>query len=85
MIYFASYDLKLYNRYRDRIRTIILCVEGYPASNAGFDGCSLGYNTTVVNMSDKDEYDKLQNRLGQKFQLVLFSRYKIFVKKINAE
>jgi hypothetical protein len=72
MIYFASYDLKLYNRYRDRIRTIILCIEGYPASNAGFDGGSLGYNTTVVNMSDKDEYDKLQNRLGQKFQLVLF-------------
>ena len=36
LIRFASYDLKLYNRYRDRIRTIILCIKGYPASKAGF-------------------------------------------------
>jgi len=47
-------DLKLYNRYRDRIRTIILCIKGYPAAEAGFNCGSLGYNTTVVNISDKD-------------------------------
>ena len=29
LIRFASYDLKLYNRYRDRVRTIILCIKGY--------------------------------------------------------
>ena len=54
LIRFASYDLKLYNRYRDRIRTIILCIKGYPAAEAGFNCGSLGYNTTVVNISDKD-------------------------------
>jgi len=59
LIRFASYDLKLYNRYRDRIRTIILCIKGYPASEAGFNGGSLEYNTTVINMSDKDGKAKL--------------------------
>ena len=60
LIRFASYDLKLYNRYRDRIRTIILCIKGYPASKAGFNCGSLGYNTTVVNMSDKDGKEKMR-------------------------
>ena len=55
----VSYDLKLYNRYRDRIRTIILCIKGYPASEAAFNAGSLGYNTTVVNMSDKDGKEKM--------------------------
>jgi hypothetical protein len=50
----------LYNRYRDRIRTIILCIKGYPASKAGFNCGSLGYNTTVVNMSDKDGKEKMR-------------------------
>jgi len=57
MIRFASYDLKLYNRYRDRIRTIILCIKGYPAAEAAFNA---GYNTTVVNMSDKDGKEKMK-------------------------
>jgi hypothetical protein len=60
LIRFASYDLKLYNRYRDRIRTIILCIKGYPAAEAGFNCGSLGYNTTVVNMSDKDGKEKMK-------------------------
>jgi hypothetical protein len=60
LIRFASYDLKLYNRYRDRIRTIILCIKGYPAAEAAFNAGSLGYNTTVVNMSDKDGKEKLK-------------------------
>ncbi|MEC9490817.1 MAG: hypothetical protein UMU04_07685 [Halanaerobiales bacterium] len=60
LIRFASYDLKLYNRYRDRIRTIILCIKGYPASEAAFDAGSLGYNTIVVNMSDKNGKEKLK-------------------------
>jgi hypothetical protein len=60
LIRFASYDLKLYNRYRDRIRTIILCIKGYPAAEVAFNAGSLGYNTTVVNMSDKDGKEKLK-------------------------
>jgi hypothetical protein len=60
LIRFASYDLKLYNRYRDRIRTIILCIKGYPAAEAAFNAGSLGYNTTVVNMSDKDGKEKMK-------------------------
>ena len=60
LIRFASYDLKLYNRYRDRIRTIILCIKGYPAAEAVFNAGSLGYNTTVVNMSDKDDKEKMK-------------------------
>ncbi|MGP3779191.1 hypothetical protein ACTWKD_10175 [Halanaerobium saccharolyticum] len=60
LIRFASYDLKLYNRYRDRIRTIILCIKGYPAAEAVFNAGSLGYNTTVVNMSDKDGKEKMK-------------------------
>ena len=60
LIRFASYDLKLYNRYRDRIRTIILCIKVYPASEAAFNAGSLGYNTTVVNMSDKDGKAKMK-------------------------
>ncbi|MGP3777999.1 DUF4351 domain-containing protein [Halanaerobium saccharolyticum] len=60
LIRFASYDLKLYNRYRDRIQTIILCIKGYPAAEAAFNAGSLGYNTTVVNMSDKDGKEKMK-------------------------
>ncbi|MGM0604011.1 MAG: DUF4351 domain-containing protein [Bacillota bacterium] len=60
LIRFASYDLKLYNRYRDRIRTIILCIKGYPDSEADFNAGSLGYKTTVVNMSDKDGKAKMK-------------------------
>jgi len=59
LIRFASYDLKLYNRYRDRIRTIILCIKGYTDSTAGFNCGSLGYNSTVVDMSKKDGKKKL--------------------------
>ena len=60
LIRFASYDLKLYNRYRDNIRTIILCIKGYPSSKAGFNCSSLSYNTTVVNMSDKNGKEKMK-------------------------
>ena len=61
LIRFASYDLKLYNRYRDnRIRTIILCIKGYTDSTAVFNCGSLGYNTTVVDMSKKDGKKKLE-------------------------
>ena len=67
LIRFASYDLKLYNRYRDRIRTIILCIKGYPAAEAAFNAGSLGYNTTVVNMSDKDGKEKM-NELREKIE-----------------
>jgi hypothetical protein len=67
LIRFASYDLKLYNRYRDMIRTIILCIKGYPAAEAAFNAGSLGYNTTVVNMSDKDGKAKM-NELREKIE-----------------
>ena len=60
LIRFASYDLKLYNRYRDRVRTIILCIKGYTDSTAGFNCGSLGYNSTVVDMSKKDGKKKLK-------------------------
>ena len=60
LLRFASYDLKLYNRYRDRIRTIILCIKGYTDSTAGFNCGSLGYNSTVVDMSKKDGKKKLE-------------------------
>ena len=59
LIRFASYDLKLYNRYRDRVRTIILCIKGYTDSTAGFNCGSLGYNSTVVDMFKKDGKKKL--------------------------
>ena len=49
-----------YNRYRDKIRTIILCIKGYPAAEATFNAGSLGYNTIVVNMSDKDGKEKMK-------------------------
>ena len=60
LIRFASYDLKLYNRYRDRVRTIVLCIKGYTDSTAGFNSGSLGYNSTVVDMSKKDGKKKLE-------------------------
>jgi hypothetical protein len=60
LIRFASYDLKLYNRYRDRIRTIILCIKGYPDSEAEFNCGSLGYNSTVIDMSKKDGKKKMK-------------------------
>jgi uncharacterized ferredoxin-like protein len=60
LIRFARYDLKLYNRYRDRVRTIILCIKGYTDSTAGFNCGSLGYNSTVVDMSKKDGKKKLE-------------------------
>ena len=60
LIRFASYDLKLYNRYRDRVRTIVLCIKGYTDSTAGFNCGSLGYNSTVVDMSKKDGKKKLE-------------------------
>ena len=60
LIRFASYDLKLYNRYRDRVRTIILCIKGYEKSEAEFNSGSLHYNSTVVDMSKKDGKKKLE-------------------------
>jgi uncharacterized ferredoxin-like protein len=60
LIRFASYDLKLYNRYRDRVRTIVLCIKGYTDSTAGFNCGSLSYNSTVVDMSKKDGKKKLE-------------------------
>jgi uncharacterized tellurite resistance protein B-like protein len=60
LIRFASYDLKLYNRYRDRVRTIILCIKGYEKSEAEFNCGSLRYNSTVVDMSKKDGKRKMK-------------------------
>src|SRR6056297_2542726 len=60
LIRFASYDLKLYNRYRDRVRTIILCIKGYEKSEAEFNCGSLRYNSTVVDMSKKDGKKKMK-------------------------
>ncbi|MEC9490108.1 MAG: DUF4351 domain-containing protein [Halanaerobiales bacterium] len=74
LIRFASYDLKLYNRYRDKIRTIILCIKGYPASKAAFNAGSLAYNTTVVNMSDKDGKEKMEE-LWRDRKMVKFFKY----------
>ncbi len=48
LIRFASYDLKLYNRYYDKIRTIILCVNGFEDSRANFNAGCLRYTVTVV-------------------------------------
>lgn len=60
LIRFASYDLKLYNRYPDQIRTLILCINGFEDSEAGFNTGSLDYRTTVVDMSTKDGDSKLE-------------------------
>lgn len=60
LIRFASYDLKLYNRYYDRIRTVILCINGFEDSKANFNTGSLDYRTTVVDMSDMDGDSKLE-------------------------
>jgi hypothetical protein len=70
LIRFASYYLKLYNRYRDnKIRTIILCIKGYTDLTAGFNCGSLGYNTTVVDISKKDgkkKLEELKDKIGNK-------------------
>ncbi len=66
----GNLKLKLYNRYRDRVRTIILCIKGYEKSEANFNCGSLGYNSTVVNMSKKDGKKKLEIGQGLKNNLV---------------
>jgi hypothetical protein len=67
LIRFASYDLKLYNRYRDRVRTIILCIKGYEKLEAEFNCGSLQYNSTVVDMSKKDGKRKMK-KLKEKIE-----------------
>ena len=66
LIRFASYDLKLYNRYRKPIRTVILCINGFKDSQASFNTGSLDYKTTVVDMSKRDGdsvYQKIQRKI----------------------
>lgn len=60
LIRFASYDLKLYNRYRDRLRTVILCVNGFQDSEARFNAGSLRYGVMVIDMSRRDGDSKLE-------------------------
>ena len=60
LLRFASYDLKLYNRYRDRIRTVVLCVDGFEESEAGFNAGCINYGVTVIDMSEKDGDLKLK-------------------------
>ena len=67
LIRFASYDLKLYKRYGDKIRTIVLCVNGFEDSIAGFDTNSLKYSTTVVDMSKRDGDSKIEE-ISQKIE-----------------
>lgn len=67
LIRFASYDLKLYKRYGDEIRTIVLCVNGFQDSLAGFDTNSLEYSTTVVDMSERDGDSKIEE-ISQKIE-----------------
>jgi uncharacterized protein YuzE len=72
LIRFASYDLKLYNRYRDRIRTIILCIKGYPVPKANLICGSLDYNANVVNMTDKNgkkKFKELKEKIENKEQI----------------
>lgn len=59
LIRFASYDLKLYNRYRNELRTVILCVNGFDGSRAEFNCGTLKYGVLVVDMSEKDGEQKL--------------------------
>jgi uncharacterized protein YuzE len=72
LIRFASYDLKLYNRYRDRIRTIILCIKGYPVPKANLICGSFDYNANVVNMTDKNgkkKFKELKEKIENKEQI----------------
>ena len=54
LIRFSSYDLKLYNKYRKKIRTIILCVNGFDNRQAIINAGSFNYQAIVVDMSEKD-------------------------------
>ncbi|MCK8824103.1 DUF4351 domain-containing protein [Fuchsiella alkaliacetigena] len=66
LIRFAAYDLKLYNRYRDPIRTVILCINGFEDSKATFNTGSMAYKTIVVDMSDRDGdsvYEEIQRKI----------------------
>jgi uncharacterized protein YuzE len=72
LIRFTSYDLKLYNRYRDRIRTIILCIKGYPVPKANLICGSFDYNANVVNMTDKNgkkKFKELKEKIENKEQI----------------
>jgi hypothetical protein len=60
LIRFASYDLKLYNRYQDKIRTVILCVNGFQDSKVKLDIGSLRYSATVIDMSKRDGNSKIK-------------------------
>jgi len=60
LIRFASYDLRLYNRYLNKVRTIILCVNGFEESQACFEAGSINYNSLVIDMSKRDGDAKLE-------------------------
>ena len=60
LIRFASYDLRLYNRYMNKVRTIVLCVNEFEESQASFEAGSINYNSLVIDMSKRDGDAKLE-------------------------
>jgi len=60
LIRFASYDLRLYNRYLNKVRTIILCVNGFEESQASFEAGSIKYKSLVIDMSKRDGDARLE-------------------------
>jgi hypothetical protein len=60
LIRFSSYDLKLYNRYRSKIITVVLCIKGFRKDIARLDIGSLKYDVQVIDMSKRDGDYKLK-------------------------
>ena len=60
LVRFLSYDLKLYNRYKSKVRTVVLCVNGFVNNYAEIKAGSFSYNVRVVDMSKRDADLKLK-------------------------
>ncbi len=59
--------MKLYNKYRKKIRTIILCVNGFDNSKAIINAGSFNYQAIVVDMSEKDgdaKFKQIEKKLA---------------------
>ena len=60
LLRFLSYDLKIYNRYKSELQTIVLCVNGFDDNYARIKAGSFAYKVRIVDMSERNADLKLK-------------------------
>jgi hypothetical protein len=91
VIRFAEYDLKLYNRYRTTIVTVVFCVNKVNKNNTSIEAGSFKYKVHSIDFSNEDAEAKLRelkNKLEvgieiNELELVFLPLMKSNLEKVN--